>query len=69
MPQIMHKPWPARETQAIARESVEAAEHGDMHLSRRLSINLLRRHMEFMIPYSERWLRAQATVENLRGQL
>jgi len=67
-PKELRKPWPARETQAIAREGIEAAQHGDMRMTRRLSITLVRRHMEYMIPYGIRWIRAQATIDNLRGQ-
>lgn len=65
----IRKPWPARETQKIAAESIEAAAHGDMSMARRMSINLLREHQKHMVPHSEAWLRAEATIANLRGQL
>ena len=63
------KPWPVRETQKLAAEAVTAAEHGDTLGARRLTIKLIERHMDFMVPYGERWSRAEMTIANLRGQL
>ena len=62
------KPWPVRETQKLAAEAVTAAEHGDTLGARRLTIKLIERHMDFMVPYGERWVRAGKTIRNLEGQ-
>ena len=62
------KPWPVRETQVIAAAAVKAVEHGDTLGARRLTIRLLERHMDFMIPYGARWLRAGETIRNLEAQ-
>ena len=62
------KPWPARETQKLAAEAVKAAEHGDTLGARRLTIKLIERHMDCMVPYGERWVRAGKTIRNLEGQ-
>ena len=62
------KPWPVRETQKLAAAAVEAVEHGDTLGARRLTIKLIERHMDFMILYGQRWLRAGETIKNLEGK-
>ena len=62
------KPWPVRETQKLAAEAVTAAEHGDALGARRLTIKLIERHMDFMVTFGERWVRAAATIRNLEAQ-
>ena len=62
------KPWPVRETQEIAAAAVKAVEHGDTLGARRLTIKLIERHMDFMVTFGERWVRAAATIRNLEAQ-
>ena len=62
------KPWPVRETQKLAAEAVTAAEHGDALGARRLTIKLIERHMDFMVTFGVRWMRAAATIRELEGK-
>ena len=62
------KPWPVRETQEIAAAAIQAAKDGDTLGARRLTIKLIERHMDFMVPYGERWVRAGKTIRNLEAQ-
>lgn len=68
VPKELRKSWPVTTTAAIARESHEYAEHGDVRGCARVYIRLLRKHQEYMIPQGERWLRAGETIRNLEGQ-
>jgi hypothetical protein len=62
-----NKPWPARETQDIAREAVAIAPTS-MDECRRINVRLLRKHQAYMIPYSADWMRAEMTIRNLQAQ-
>jgi len=64
----IYKPWPVRETQELAAGAVKSAEQGDRLGCRKLTIKLIEKHMEYMIPYGIRWIRARATIQNLEAQ-
>jgi hypothetical protein len=62
------KHWPVKETARFAAGAVEAAKQGDMRICRRLTVRLLEEHMKYMVPFGDRWQRAQWTIVDLKGQ-
>ena len=62
------KHWPVRETQKIAKDALDMA-NKDRRTTVKLNIRLLTTHMQYMVPYGERWNRASDTIKNLEAQL
>jgi len=64
MAEAISRPWPVRETSAVARQAIDAA-LSDPGLCRRLNVQLLRLHMRHMIEGSEAHVRAGKTIAHL----